>query len=177
MDLGTAIRFAYLVDAAYAVPPDNLRNRAGEIVKAGAAGTPYEVVTSIYTNDLATDMNPTREKSLVSIGLILQAAGTEDAVIAIRGSEGIMEWIQDAKFLTEPCPFVRGAGNTEDGFTDMYDSMATGTAAGSSSVTKALATLPWEEGCEFIDDLWPQLGRCTGNLARTRCVGERTLSF
>lgn len=164
MDLSTAIRFAQLVNAAYAVPPDNLGNRAGEIINAGAAGTSYEVVTSIYANDLATDMNPARGKNLVPIGLILQAAGAGDAVIAIRGTESIMEWIQDAKFLMKPCPFQRGAGNTEDGFTDMYNSMTTGTAAGSPSVTKALATLPWKQPANSLTICGHSLGGALATL-------------
>lgn len=144
MDLSSALCFGQLVNAAYAVPPDNLSNRAGELAKAGAAANAYEVVTSIYANDLATDMNPNRGNTIVSIGLILQATETGDAVIAIRGTEGMMEWIQDAKFLSVPCPFLRSGGNTEDGFTDMYNSMATGTAAGSPKVGKALSGLAWK---------------------------------
>jgi hypothetical protein len=38
MDLDEAILFGQLVNAAYAVAPDNLTNRAGEIVPAGLDG-------------------------------------------------------------------------------------------------------------------------------------------
>jgi len=143
MDLNTALRFGQLVNAAYAVSPNVLTNRAGDPVSVGTPTVDYKVVTSIYANDLATDMNPDRGKNLVSIGLILQGTATGDAVIAIRGTEGIQEWVQDAKFLAVPCPFLSSAGHTEDGFTAMYASMTTATAPGSPSVTKALATLPW----------------------------------
>jgi hypothetical protein len=102
-------------------------------------------LTTIYANDLATDMNPTRGVDLVSIGLILQAAGSGDVVIAIRGTEGILEWIHDAEFLQVTCPFLAGAGHTEDGFTAMYSSLRTGVAAGSPSVVGALATLPFTQ--------------------------------
>lgn len=164
MDLSSAVFFGQLVNAAYAVPPDNLDNRAGELVKPDAAAKAYEVVTSIYANDLATDMNPNRGKSVVSIGLILQATETGDAVIAIRGTEGITEWVQDAKFLMVPCPFVRGAGNTEDGFTDMYDSMTTGTAAGSSSVAKALSALEWKRPISSVTVCGHSLGGALATL-------------
>jgi hypothetical protein len=62
MDLDEAILFRQLVNAAYAVAPDNLTNRAGEIVPAGLDGnqTTYQVLTSIYANDLATDVNQLR---------------------------------------------------------------------------------------------------------------------
>jgi hypothetical protein len=145
MDPNTAVRFGQLVNAAYAVAPNVLTNRAGDPVSVGTPAVDYEVVTSIYANDLATDMNPDRGKNLVSIGLVLQATATGDAVIAIRGTEGIQEWVQDAKFLTVPCPFLSSGGNTEDGFTDMYTSISSGTAAGSPSVIKALPTLPWKQ--------------------------------
>lgn len=147
MDLNKAILFGQLVNAAYAVPATDLANRAGQIVNAGLGGgsTAYEVITTIYANDLATDINPLRVDKKVSIGLILQASASGDAVIAIRGTEGILEWIQDAKFLAVKCPFLAGAGSTEDGFTDMYTSLATAPAAGSPSVAKALSALPWRK--------------------------------
>lgn len=148
MDLNVAIKFAQLVNAAYAVRPDDLTNQAGNAVNGGlgAFNVVYDVVTSIYANDLATDLNPARGANRVSIGLILQAPATGDAVIVIRGTEGILEWIQDAKFLAVPCPFLSGAGHTEDGFTAMYNSMSVGPVAGSLSVTKAITNpgFPWK---------------------------------
>lgn len=147
MDINTSIVFGRLVNAAYAVPPTNLANRAGEIIDtgAGSGAAAYEVVTTIYANDLATDMNPARINNVVSIGLILQATATGDVVVALRGTEGIMEWIQDAKFLAVPCPFLRSAGNTEDGFTAIYNSMTTANASGSPLVAKAVSALPWKK--------------------------------
>jgi len=141
MDLSKAIQYAQLVNAAYAILPANLASAAGKSISAG--GTTYTVVTSLYANDLATDMNPDRGNDLVSIGLICQAVGAGDVVIAIRGTEGIQEWVHDAEFLQVPCPFLATAGQTEDGFTAMYESLATGVDPGSPSVVKALATLPF----------------------------------
>lgn len=145
MDLNSAIQYGQLIKAAYAVPPENLTNRAGEVIQAGlvAGGSSFEVITTIYANDLATDMAPLRNSKVVSIGLILQAA-TGGAVIALRGTEGIMEWIQDARFLTVPCPFLPGAGNTEDGFTAMYQSLAIAPSTGATSVVRSLAGLQWK---------------------------------
>jgi predicted lipase len=143
MDLNVAIKFAQLVNAAYAIDPGNVTNSAGQSISAG--GTAYTVVTTIYANDLATEMNPLRGTNIVSIGFVLQAAGAGDVVIAIRGTEGIMEWIQDAKFGMVQCPFLTGAGNTEDGFTDMYSSLRVGSAAGSASLVSALATLAFPQ--------------------------------
>jgi hypothetical protein len=111
MNPNQAILYAQLVNAAYAILPGNTTNTAGQTVTVGAVS--YQVVTSIFANDLATDMNPGRGLSRVSIGLILQAATAGDVVIAIRGTEGIQEWIHDADFLLVTCPFLAGAGHTK----------------------------------------------------------------
>src|SRR5579863_8489942 len=142
MDINVAIQYAQLVNAAYAIPINNLTNSAGQVKQSnyGGAIVSYDVVTTIYANDLATDMNPNRDDDQVSIGLILQAQGAGDVVIAIRGTEGILEWIHDAEFLMVRCPFLASAGSTEDGFTAMYNSFGTAATAGSPSVTGFLST-------------------------------------
>jgi hypothetical protein len=143
MNLSGAIEFAQLVNATYAIGPSDLVNSAGKTIPAG--GITYTVVTTIYANDLATDMNPTRGNDRVSIGLICQANGTGNVAIALRGTEGIMEWVHDAAFLLVPCPFLAAAGYTEDGFTAMYNSLQTDIAPGSPSIANALATLPFPQ--------------------------------
>jgi predicted lipase len=147
MDLQAMIHFGLAVNKAYDVPPEQLKNSAGETVTVSFAGvdTAYEVVTTVYANDLATDMNPERGHRRVSIGLILQDPSTGDAVIAVRGTEGIHEWVQDARFLLVPCPFLAGAGRTEDGFTAVYRSFTTDPDPGAPSVVKALTGLPWKK--------------------------------
>ena len=143
MDFNTAIGYAQLINQAYDILPGDLTNSAGKILTVGVVN--YTVVTTIYANDLATDMNPGRGDDEVSIGLICQANGTGDVVIAIRGTEGIDEWIHDAEFLQVTCPFLPGAGQTEDGFTAMYNSLRTAVAPGSPSVVNALAALPFKQ--------------------------------
>ena len=140
MDLKTVIQFARLVNAAYAVVPGNTTNAAGTALSVG--GTNYTVVTTIYCNDLGTDINPLRGNNIVSIGLVLQDTGTGDVVLAVRGTEGIMEWVQDARFSLVSCPLAAGAGNTEDGFTAMYNSFRIGSdPKASAPLCSALATL------------------------------------
>jgi len=147
MDLNNAILYAQLVNAAYVPAPGDLTNQAGKVVSAGLGDDQrqFDVVTTIYANDLATDASRGKPPSLVSIGLILQAQGSGEAVIAFRGTEGIKEWVLDANFGTIPCPFLTSAGQTEDGFSDMYESVATGTAAGAPKLVESLAGLPWKE--------------------------------
>jgi hypothetical protein len=139
MDVVTAIQLGRLLGETYDVSPGDLTNSAGKVLSAGATG--YTVVTTVYANDLATDMNPSRVDDTVSIGLICQANGAGDAVITLRGTEGTLEWIHDAEFGTVACPFLVGAGHTEDGFTAMYSSLRTGAAPNSPTVAKSIGSL------------------------------------
>jgi Lipase (class 3) len=82
----------------------------------------YQLVNTIYGNDLATDIDPV--KDIVPFGFIAKGpAPANDFVVAIRGTASIWEWIQDARYLKVTCPFAQGAGQTEDGFTDVYMSL------------------------------------------------------
>jgi Lipase (class 3) len=161
VDLTTAINVAQLLNTTYDTLPGDLTNAAGNAVSAG--GINYTVVTTIYANDLATDINPSRGDDEVSIGLICQdQAG--NVVIAIRGTEGTLEWIHDAEFLQVPCPFLVGAGHTEDGFTAMYESLRTGAAANSPSVVSALATLQYPRSVSSMTICGHSLGGALATL-------------
>jgi hypothetical protein len=142
MDLNKAILYGQLVQAAYDVPTTDLSNKAGQTRDAGlgANKTTFEIIASIFANDLAKDAKNAGKTGAVSIGLLLWQADTGEAVIAIRGTEGLLEWFQDAKIGTEKCPFLAEAGETEEGFTDMYKSFGV-SAPGGRSVTASLATI------------------------------------
>jgi hypothetical protein len=130
MDWNKAIEHAQLVNAAY------------DVFAGKPPVTPgYDLLATIYGNDLATDKNPDRGKQRVKMGLILQARAGGEVVVAIRGTEGIKEWVQDAQFGDVPFKEVAGAGCTEDGFTAMYRSMTVEEGAGKPSVVKFLGTL------------------------------------
>jgi hypothetical protein len=162
LDVMKAIGFGQLANAAYATSPSDLTNAAGQMLSAGGVG--YKVVTTIYANDLATDMNPSRADDEVSIGLICQADQTGDVLIAIRGTEGILEWIHDAEFGQVPCPFLAGAGQTEDGFTTMYESLRTGAESDSPRVVNALAKLPFPHPVSSVTICGHSLGGALATL-------------
>jgi hypothetical protein len=166
MELNPMIHFGLVVNKAYEIPPDNLTNSVGQTVTVSFGGidTSYEVVTTVYANDLATDMHPERGKHRVSIGLVLQDPTTGDAVIAVRGTEGIHEWMQDVRFLLVPCAFLVGAGRTEDGFTAMYLSFTTDPAPGSPAVSKALAKLRWRKPVKTLTICGHSLGGALATL-------------
>lgn len=162
LNVAQAIQFAQLVDATYETPPSDLTNKAGQALSAG--GVSYTVITTIYANDLATDMEPSRADDEVSIGLICQEDKTGDVAIAIRGTEGWLEWIHDADFFQVPCPFLAGAGHTEDGFTAMYESLRTGATLGSPTVVDALATLAFPQAVGSVTICGYSLGGALATL-------------
>ncbi len=162
LDVMKAIEFGQLVNAAYETSPSDLTNAAGQKLSAG--GIDYLVVTTIYANDLATDVNPTRADDQVSIGLICQVDQAGDVVIAIRGTEGILEWIHDAEFLLVPCPFLVGAGRTEDGFTAMYESLRSEPEPDSPTVVDALATLQFPHPVSSVTICGHSLGGALATL-------------
>jgi pimeloyl-ACP methyl ester carboxylesterase len=162
MDLTQAILYAQFVNAAYATDPTDVANHTGQTINVGAAN--YQVVTSIFANDLATDMNPARGQTRVSIGLILQAAGAGDVVITIRGTEGIQEWVHDAEFLLVTCPFLPGAGHSEDGFTAVYMSMTTTLDPKCPRVTQALSGLNFPQPVTSVTICGHSLGGALATL-------------
>ncbi len=173
-DVTQAIQLGQLVNATYATSPGDLTNKAGQALSAG--GIDYTVVTTIYANDLATDMNPGRVDTEVSIGLICQEDKTGEVAIAMRGTAGTLEWIRDADFLQVPCPFLAGAGHTEDGFTEMYESLRTATGPGAPTVVKAFATLRFPQPVGSVTICGHSLGGALATLLALDVAANTTFT-
>lgn len=144
--INTLIQYATLVEFAENVPTNQTVYTPGKTfnVTYGSLNVGYTAVTTFYGNDLATDLNPTRATQIVSFGFVAQdAAG--NVVVAVRGTEGILEWVQDARFLTVKCPFLAGAGQTEDGFTAVYESLRAGADSSSPRLVDTLPTLKYPQ--------------------------------
>ena len=163
MDLNRAIQFGLLVKAAESVPPANTASDTGQTVPSmyDPKNIGYTVVSTILGNDLATTMNPGRGHQIVSFGFILQAPNN-DVVIAIRGTEGIWEWIHDCEFLPVSCPFLAGAGRTDDGFTAIYNSLRVATT--SARIVDALAALPFNQATNSLTICGHSLGGALATL-------------
>jgi len=100
----------------------------------------FQLVQVIYGNDLATDVN--QIKDVVPFGFIAKAPDpANDFVAAIRGTASIWEWIQDARFLRVTCPCANGAGESEDGFSDVYRSLVIASDGSAPRVVDVLRTL------------------------------------
>ncbi|MFY9853856.1 MAG: lipase family protein [Terracidiphilus sp.] len=138
MNLQAALQAGILLQWAY-----DVYNNPATPNYDGMSYGGFNVLQTVYTNDLATDISPVIDPTkMVSIGFVAQCAASPDEyVIVIRGTEGILEWVQDAKFLPKPFSAVQGAGLTEDGFTDMYDSFRVSPNPNSARLTPALVGL------------------------------------
>ena len=146
LNVNVAIQYARLALLAEQVPPNQTVYKPGDVINVtyDAINVNYTVVTTFYGNDLATDVNPARAKQIVSFGFVAQdAAG--NVVLSIRGTEGIFEWLQDARFLLVKCPFLKGAGNTEDGFTAVYESLRVATDPKSARLVESLPNMAFPQ--------------------------------
>jgi hypothetical protein len=163
MDLNRAIQFGLLVKAVEAVLPADTANAAGQTVDSvyDLNNIGYKIVSRIVGNDLATNMNPSRGNRIVSFGVIFQAPNN-DVVIAIRGTAGIWEWIHDCEFIPVSCPFVDGAGRTDDGFTAIYKSLRVATT--SARVGDALAALAFNHASNSLTICGHSLGGALATL-------------
>lgn len=94
----------------------------------------YSLVTTIYADDI-TDGDPTYFK----FGFIARSGS--DVVVAIRGTEGILEWIRDIEFRPVPFAAYPAAGSVEHGFLDFYESFHTGPSSASPKVVDAISAL------------------------------------
>lgn len=140
-NVNEAIQYGQLLQAAYCIPPNDLTQRAGMLIddQFDPLGRRYIVLSSIFGSDLITDWNPLRAKSTASYGFVLQDK-EQNVVIALRGTEGIAEWMHDAAFLQKPFPKA-DAGSTEDGFTTVYETLSVD-AGLTRGLSKFMQSLP-----------------------------------
>ena len=165
MDWDKAIRYGQMVNAAY----DAFTGKAS--VPPG-----YDVVATMYANDLATRKNPQRGKARVVMGLLLQGQNGE-AIAAVRGTIGLKEWLQDAEFGTTRFPRVPEAGNSEDGFTEMYLSMSLSEGAEAAGIVDSLAAAAWKRPVTAFTVCGHSLGGALATLLALDAAGNARAPF
>ncbi|HLN28762.1 MAG TPA: lipase family protein [Gemmataceae bacterium] len=125
-NLQEALMLGGFVQAAYdlflAGDPPNFTPPAG-----------YQLVSKIYADDI-TDNLP----DYFVFGYVARSGS--DAVVAIRGTETVFEWLGDVQFSQVTFPYV-DAGKAEQGFTGFYSTLRTGPSATQLRVLEALRTL------------------------------------
>lgn len=146
MNLQAALQAGALLQNAYQGYQLKLPNYDGQQYQG------FTVLQTIYTDDLATDLSPEIDpvNDVVPIGFVARNTQAPDEyAIVVRGTEGVWEWVQDAKLLPVPFSTVAGGGLTEDGFTDMYNSFRVGPDPRSARLVPALSGLLGGAGCKL----------------------------
>lgn len=69
-------------------------------------------------------------------GLVVQSAADNSVLVAIRGTDTLLEWLIDAEFTPRAFQGAPGAGLVEDGFASVYDTL-TCTRTGSNVLSLA----------------------------------------
>lgn len=133
IDWNLAIRYAALVKTAESVAPSGTYSPT-QIAAIKSAG--YTYLQTLYADDLATDIDP-HIGEVVAFGFIA-VSDAKELVVAIRGTDTILEWLHDGSFLMVPSPVVGAGGLTEDGFTAVYRSLRCGVATGTLSAKDSI---------------------------------------
>jgi predicted lipase len=128
----------------------------------------YSLVSKVYAADI-TDGLPVYKV----FGLIARLGG--DVIIAIRGTEGVMEWIRDAFFLPARFPYV-DAGLTEQGFTGFYSTFRVGPANISERVTEALRDIVADGTVQTMAICGHSLGSALATMLAIDVAGNQVFS-
>ena len=129
----TAIRYGKLVNIAENVSSTSNLTATD---KQAIANLGYTYLATIYGSDLGTDGSPEAGVT-VSYGF-LAISSSGELVAAIRGTDSILEWIDDAQIYFVPNPIANSTGYTAEGFTAIYKSLRTGPSSTSTSLPTAI---------------------------------------
>jgi predicted lipase len=124
----------------------------------------YALVSKIYADDI-TDGTP----DFKVFGFIARSGS--DVVVAIRGTEGIFEWIMDFAFFPVPFPFFN-AGRTERGFTGFYSTFRTGPDNTHPRVSETLSGLVADGTVETLRITGHSLGSALATLLALDVAGN-----
>ncbi|WP_420239602.1 lipase family protein [Telmatobacter bradus] len=131
----TAIKYGNLIKIAASVDPSSDYSTTD---KENISALGYTYLTTIYGNDFTATYDPSLTDT-VSYGFIgVSPAG--ELVTVLRGSDTILEWVDDAEFYFVVNPVSNSYGYTEEGFSSIYKSLRVGTSQSALSVRKALAS-------------------------------------
>jgi hypothetical protein len=118
LDPKTAFFYGQFVQAAYTM----FRNpQGGDPLRPEPAGIPagYELAAWIHMSDFILNL-----KDPEFYGIVCRKVADPDwRIIAIRGTEGAIEWIDDAAALPTPFRQVPSAGRVASGFDRIYSSL------------------------------------------------------
>jgi predicted lipase len=133
--LGQAIELGQFVAAAYKLLAD------GD-PPTFAPPPGYALVTKLYADDITDDVPDYKV-----FGFIARSGA--DVVVAVRGTEGLWEWLHDFQFVLQRFPYA-DAGATEQGFTGLYSTLRTAPNTAAPRAITALADLCAAGGVQTV---------------------------
>jgi triacylglycerol lipase len=132
LDKADAVFYGKFVVAAYTMfkrSPANLKPQP----QPGDIPDPYELVAWINMSDFFLD-----DKEPKFYGFVAQNKNaSQEFILAIRGTEGKVEWWDDA--TASLVPFKHGSGRVHRGFDEIYSSMRIERRPGAAEDLRALA--------------------------------------
>jgi len=169
MDIQSAIKYGLMVKEAERVGDDG--DPTSYNPPAG-----YTFIQAFFANDLKTDISPDG-RDYVPFGFVARSpAPASEFVVAIRGTDNIWEWIQDASFGKIPCPILTGSGDTEDGFTNLYSTLRIGPTDGSPTLINYLGGLVGGTGNATVTVCGHSLGSAIATLLALDLAGNQNIS-
>jgi triacylglycerol lipase len=73
-----------------------------------------------------TDFKGLFGQEVVPYGIVVKEGSSGQVVVAIRGTDSVLEWLEDGWAVPEPWPFAATGGRTHKGFTDVYQTLTAG---------------------------------------------------
>lgn len=126
---------------------------------------PYTLVSKIYADDI-TDGVP----DFKVFGFV--AKSNSDIVVAIRGTENIIEWVWNFEFALDSFPYA-AAGKTERGFTHFYSTLRTGPDSTHPRVFEAIQTLIAGGGIGTLRIAGHSLGSAVATMLALEITGKK----
>ena len=124
IDPARAYHYGAFVEAAYAM------FRPGDLAPPVTATFPAGYELALYLTGVDRVGRKTEREFFGFVARSAAGAPAAELVIAIRGTDTVLEWLVDAEFLPVPFRAVPDAGLVEDGFDSVYATLAAHTPAG-----------------------------------------------
>jgi predicted lipase len=124
----------------------------------------YTLAAKLYADDLTSGL------PVYKVFGFIARSGT-DVVVAIRGTEGVFEWLIDILFVPILFPFLN-AGKTERGFTNFYSTFRIGPADASPRVVEALRELVADGSVQTLRITAPSLGSALATMLAFDAAGN-----
>lgn len=150
LDPQKAFSYGQFVQAAYTMFLDP---RGGDPLRPEPAGIPdgYELGAWIHMSDFILNVEEPKFYGIVVHGI----EDPDSRIIAIRGTEHLIEWLDDAFAILIPFRQVPSAGRVAAGFDKIYSTLKVvkRTLPGEAAPTAALAPLPETFEGSFAEQL------------------------